>query len=380
MYLWVDNKDGAPQPKAQYRSPLPRLDIPVGRWWHLEAYMERTASYDGHLTIWQDGVKLYEFSGVRSTYPGGLVEWTVNNYADDLSPAPTTLYIDDAAISTGRTGPSAGSAEQGPPGQGVSGNSAAPASVPPPPPEAHYFAETQFQVDHEPFWAYFTARGGVDTFGFPISRTFVFLGCTTQFFQRHLLQQCSDGPVRTMNLLDPELMPYDRINGSTFPVHDPHVASEAPGPDTPNYGQAVLAHLRRVVPDTFDRRPVRFFDTFVKAARDRASDPDTAAMLDLEIWGFPTSQPALDPTNHNFSYQRFQRGIMHYDRTTGTTTGILVADWFKSIITAQGLPPDLAQQAADSRFVRQYCPGNPRWLCRPGELPGTDLTFAFQPQ
>ena len=105
MYLWVDNKDGAPQPKAQYRSPLTRLDIPVGRWWHLEAYMERTASYDGHLTIWQDGVKLYDFTGVRSTYPGGLVEWTVNNYADDLSPAPTTLYIDDAAISTAQLGP-----------------------------------------------------------------------------------------------------------------------------------------------------------------------------------------------------------------------------------------------------------------------------------
>ena len=31
-----------------------------------------------------------------------------------------------------------------------------------------------------------------------------------------------------MNLLDPELMPYTKINTSTFPAYDPNVAQ--PGP------------------------------------------------------------------------------------------------------------------------------------------------------
>ena len=30
-------------------------------------------------------------------------------------------------------------------------------------------------------------------------------------------------------------------------------------------------------------------------------------------------------------------------------------------------------------LLRQYCPGTPGWLCRPAELPGTDLTNAFEP-
>jgi hypothetical protein len=109
------------------------------------------------------------------------------------------------------------------------------------------------------------------------------------------------------------------------------------------------------------------------------SPPAIVALVNLELWGFPTSQPALDPNNASFVYQRFQRGIMHYDHTTGATGGILLGDWFKTAITGVDLPPDLAAQLQGSRFLRQYCPGQPRWVCRPAELPDTDLADAFQP-
>jgi hypothetical protein len=259
-------------------------------------------------------------------------------------------------------------------------------AVPPAPPaprDARYFFETTFRVDHDPFWEYFNARGGVDTFGFPVSRTFGFLGCTTQIFQRQLLQQCGAGTAaRTMNLLDPDLMPYDQINFSAFPAHDPQVASNAPPPGAPNYGVAVLDYVRRAAPEAFQGLPARFFSTFVSTVpgADPAADPDLAALVNLEIWGFPTSGPALDPSNRSFVYQRFQRGIMHYDHSTGVTRGILLADYLKSILTGRDLPPDLAAQAANSRFFRQYCPGAPGWTCRPNELAATDLTFAFEPQ
>lgn len=248
--------------------------------------------------------------------------------------------------------------------------------------DARYFLETRFRVDHDPFWAYFLARGGVDTFGYPVSRTILFLGCTTQFFQRQLLQQCGGGPVQTMNLLDPDLMPYSQINFSVFPAHDPAMATAAPPPGTPNYGVAVLAHIQRTAPDSFEGLPVRFFTTFVTTVPgvDPGTDPALAALVNLELWGFPTSRPAYDPSNRNFVYQRFQRGILHYDHSNRVTRGILLADWFKSILTGQQLPADLAQQAQGSRFFRQYCPGSPQWVCRPAELPATDLTFAFEPQ
>ncbi len=262
--------------------------------------------------------------------------------------------------------------------------------TPPPAPTAvhdsRYFFETGFRIDYDPFWDYFRARGSVDTFGYPVSRTFTFLGCTTQFFQRQLMQQCGAGTrVQTMNLLDPDLMPYNQINFSVFPAHDPAVATQAPGPDTPNYGVAVFDEVRRVAPDSWNGLPVNFFTTFVNTVPgvDPLVDPDFAALVNLEIWGFPTSSPQYDPSNHNFVYQRFQRGIMHFDATTGVTRGILLSDYFKGIIIGQPgptLPPDLLAASATSRFFHQYCPGASSWVCRPGELPGTDLTFAFETQ
>ena len=38
----------------------------------------------------------------------------------------------------------------------------------------------------------------------------------------------------------------------------------------------------------------------------------------MERWGAPISQPAADPGNAGFVYQRFQRGVMHYRAGTGT--------------------------------------------------------------
>ncbi|MBI3969713.1 MAG: hypothetical protein HY332_00370 [Chloroflexi bacterium] len=258
-------------------------------------------------------------------------------------------------------------------------------SLPPAPRDARYFAQTAFRVDHDPFWAYFTSMGGIDTFGYPVGRAVPFLGCTTQFFQRQLLQQCGEGaPVRTMNLLDPDLLPYNQFNFSTFPAYDPAVAGAAPGPETPGYGEAVLDHIRSVSPDEFDGLPVNFFRTFVNTVpgMDPQTEPNSstssrqalAALANLEVWGFPTSHPQYDPTNRGFVYQRFQRGIMHFDAATSVTRGVLLADYFKGILAGQAgpaLPPDLAQQAQGSRFFGQYCPARPNWTCRPGELPGT---------
>ena len=264
---------------------------------------------------------------------------------------------------------------------------ATPTTVPTPQPapavphDARYFFETGYRVDNDAFWSYFNVRGGVDVFGFPVSRAFMFLGCTTQVFQRQLMQQCGAGArVQTMNLLDPDLMPYNQINFSTFPAHDPAVAGAAPGPGTPNYGAAVLDYVRSVAPETFEGLPVRFFTTFQSTLGEGASsaDPNINALINLEIWGFPTSRPMRDPNNRNFVYQRFQRGIMHFDAATGVTRGILLADYFKSLLAGRNLPADLAAQAQNSRFLRQYLPGAPLWLSRPQDLPGTDLTFAFE--
>jgi hypothetical protein len=102
-------------------------------------------------------------------------------------------------------------------------------------------------------------------------------------------------------------------------------------------------------------------------------------LLNLEIWGLPTSNPAPDPGNGGFIYQRFQRGIMHFDASCGCTQGILVGEYLKAVITNRSLPADLAADMQSSRFFNQYSPGSPGWTARPGELPGTDMNAAFEP-
>ena len=247
------------------------------------------------------------------------------------------------------------------------------------------FPQTGFCVEDDAFWNYFVRHGGVQTLGYPVSRTFELLDRETQFFQRFVLQKLPDGSVRQLDLLAPGFMPFDRINGATFPAFSPTIASAAPRPDTPDYGRAVLQYLQTSVPNRLDGQTVNFLQSYLAAASPSAAG--FPPLVALDVWGFPTSQPTADPNNHAFMYQRFERGILHFQgldvRGSPITGGILLADWFKSLITGRDLPPDLEAEAReiDSRFLRQYCPEQTNWICRPSQLPpGNDFRLAFERQ
>ena len=70
---------------------------------------------------------------------------------------------------------------------------------------------------------------------------------------------------------------------------------------------------------------------------------------------------------------------MHYDAGCQCTQGLLLADYFKSIITGQNLPPDLDIEARNSIYYKQYDPSKPLWIARPQQLTDSDLTNAFTP-
>ena len=250
--------------------------------------------------------------------------------------------------------------------------------------DRRYFVQTGYRITNDGFWDYFRKRGGARTFGYPVSRQFTLAGFQVQLFQRRLLQQMPDGSVVSMNLLDSGLMPYTRINGSTFPGQDPDLIDAAPPATDPAYAEKAIDFIRSNVPDQWNGQPVNFLQTFLStvsledAFPQGGGDPALVPLVNLEIWGLPTSKPAYDPHNHGFVYQRFQRGILHYDAATGTTQGLLLGDYFKSIITGQNLPADLDQQAALSLFYRQYDRTKPGYLARPLDLRGTDLVGAFE--
>jgi hypothetical protein len=69
---------------------------------------------------------------------------------------------------------------------------------------------------------------------------------------------------------------------------------------------------------------------------------------------------------------------MHYDAATGLARGLLLGDYLKAVIIGRDLPDDLRAEAAGGRLFGQYCPGAASWVCRPDQLPATDLTQAFE--
>jgi hypothetical protein len=243
---------------------------------------------------------------------------------------------------------------------------AVPGTVPNAPAMAHddrYFSQTGFRIDNDDVWGFFNQYGGIGTFGYPTSRMMTFIGCPVQMFQRQIIQVCQGQGAALINMLDPEIFPYTKVNGSVFPGPDPTLKNNTPQVGSPSYSTDILTFINQNVPDTFSGQPVGFLQHFNTTGG-------------LVIWGAPISQPAPDPSNGNFVYQRFQRGIMHFMAGTGTES-ILLADYLKGILMNQNVPSDLADQSRESRYFNQYCPGQTAWLCRANDLPATDLTFAF---
>jgi hypothetical protein len=83
--------------------------IPLGRWVHLECYYEWSIEPEGRVACWQDGVPIWDLTGVRTDLDMGYRhfprQWTTTNYSEETTPTRVTIYVDDAAISLTRLGP-----------------------------------------------------------------------------------------------------------------------------------------------------------------------------------------------------------------------------------------------------------------------------------
>ena len=245
--------------------------------------------------------------------------------------------------------------------------------------QANCFTETGFCITNPAFAEYFNSRGQVRIFGYPVSRSFTLEGFEVQIFQRVVLQ-LQGGQVQRLNLLDPNVMPMTRANASVFPGPDSALASAAPQVGAPNYASQVVEFVRSVAPDTLNGQPVGFFNLFnTTVPPPPGANADIVTLLNLEIWGVPTSRPTADPNNGGFIYQRFQRGIMHFRAEVPVTEGILVGEYFKAVITGRSLPPDLAADMQGTRYIGQYNPQVAGGVNRPAELPSTNMVGAFEP-
>jgi hypothetical protein len=79
-------------------SPKP---IPIGAWFHLEFYLERAADTSGSIALYRDGELVVEARGIE-TDDTRWGQWYVGNLATGLTPAESTVYVDDVTIQRSR--------------------------------------------------------------------------------------------------------------------------------------------------------------------------------------------------------------------------------------------------------------------------------------
>ena len=77
-------------------------DLPIGQWVHVEAFLFQSAAAAGLFTLWQDGLKILEVSGIQTRYADGDQRWSLGQSSDGLTPDIGTVYFDDVVISRTR--------------------------------------------------------------------------------------------------------------------------------------------------------------------------------------------------------------------------------------------------------------------------------------
>jgi hypothetical protein len=83
------------------RDPTAPAPIPIGSWFHLEFFLRRAADATGEIALYQDGRLLVQATNII-TDDSTWGQWYVGNFATGLTPADSTLYVDDVTISATR--------------------------------------------------------------------------------------------------------------------------------------------------------------------------------------------------------------------------------------------------------------------------------------
>jgi hypothetical protein len=73
------------------------VELPIGRWVHVEMLYRSTPGADGRLVVLQDGQQVLD-SGSRVTATDDRVTFYCGSASRSVTPSPFRLFIDDASI------------------------------------------------------------------------------------------------------------------------------------------------------------------------------------------------------------------------------------------------------------------------------------------
>jgi hypothetical protein len=75
-------------------------EVPVGQWFQLQAYLQVAPNQRSQLGLWLDGNQFLELSDATPPPADQPLYWVVGNGSARLNPPISTLFVDDAQIST----------------------------------------------------------------------------------------------------------------------------------------------------------------------------------------------------------------------------------------------------------------------------------------
>lgn len=81
-------------------APQPEPIIPVGEWFQLQAYLQQAYGEPSQLIIWLDGVQVFKLDATTPPPDGQPIYWVIGNGGAEMAPPVSTVYVDDAAVSS----------------------------------------------------------------------------------------------------------------------------------------------------------------------------------------------------------------------------------------------------------------------------------------
>lgn len=92
--------NGAGKQKGRTVSASTQQIVPIGVWFQLQAYLKAKAGQPSQLQVWLDGTQVINLDSTTAAPDGMSLYWVIGNGAGKLTPTQSTVYIDDAQIST----------------------------------------------------------------------------------------------------------------------------------------------------------------------------------------------------------------------------------------------------------------------------------------
>jgi len=74
--------------------------VKIGQWFQIQAYLKVAPAQPSQLTLWLDGNEFLKLDNTTMVPKDQPLYWVIGNGAAKLTPAVSTLFVDDAQIST----------------------------------------------------------------------------------------------------------------------------------------------------------------------------------------------------------------------------------------------------------------------------------------